>query len=120
MSTFNPTSERIDKLSKIFPQRIEELESLFQGKTRIYIDYANVYHWSKKLKWNLDIKRLKQLLDSFNNIEQVGMYQGTLVGNSGSEGFIANCTKYHYKVVTKPVKIMNISMDVSGFPAILL
>ncbi len=117
MSTFSPKTDRLKKLAKIFPNRIQELEKLFQGKTRIYIDYANVYHWSKKIKWNLNIKRLKQFLDSFSNIEQISMYQGTLAGNSGSEGFIAECNKYHYRVVTKPVKIMNISMDVSGIPS---
>lgn len=116
MSSFSPSTDRLKILADIFPNRIAELEKLFSGKTRIYIDYANVYHWAKKLKWNLDTKRLKQLLNSFSNIEEVGMYQGTLVGDVGSERFIESCRKNNYKVVTKPVKIMNISIDVSSIP----
>lgn len=71
---FIPKTSRLKTLAEIFPQRISELEHLFQGKTRIYIDYANVFHWSKKLKWNLDVKRLKQFLDSFSTVEQVSIY----------------------------------------------
>ena len=43
---------------------IFELEELLSGNVNMYIDYANIKPWSNYLKWHLDIKRLKQFLDS--------------------------------------------------------
>jgi len=44
---FKPKTERIEKLAKIYPDRIKELEKIFSKKTNIYLDYSNIYHWSK-------------------------------------------------------------------------
>lgn len=117
MTTFSPKTERIKKLAAIYPKRISELKTLFTGNTHVYIDYANVFHWSNKLHWHIDIKRLKQFLDSFSNISQVNLYQGTLATQPGSINFINQAKEYKYQAVTKPVKIMHPSIDVSGIAA---
>jgi len=111
---FKPSTDKIEKLAKFFPQRIKEVEELFSGSTIIYIDYANVFYWSEKLKWKIDIKRLKQFLDSFDNVKHVRLYNGTLKGNSNSIQFIKEAKKLKYTVSTKPVKIMHLSIDVSS------
>lgn len=113
---FKPKTERIEKLSQIYPERITELENIFKSRTNVYLDYANIYHWSKKLSWHLDPKRLKQLFDSFDTIQSIRLYNGTLENDKNSEQFIKDVGELGYKVITKPVKKMNLSIDVSGIP----
>jgi uncharacterized LabA/DUF88 family protein len=113
---FKPKTDRLNKLTKICPKRIGELEKIFVGKTKVYLDFANVYHWSNKLGWHIDLRRLKQLCDSFTNIVEVNWYNGTLIGDSFSEQSVKDAWNYGYRVVTKPVKLMRLSVDVSGIP----
>lgn len=113
---FKPKTERIRQLAEKYPERINELEQIFDKSTNIYIDFANVFEWQEKLGWHISIKRLKQLLDSFDTIREVKFYKGTLIGDKESEDFIEEAKRYHYIVITKPVKIMNLSIDVSSIP----
>ena len=68
---FTPKTERIGDIAKNKQEVIEQLESIFDTKTRVYIDYANVRPWSEKLGWHIDLKRLKQFFDSFDTIEAI-------------------------------------------------
>ena len=111
---FNPKTARIKKLSQKYPDRILELEKIFNKKTNIYIDFANVIRWQDKLRWHIDLKRLKQFLNSFDTINSVKFYSGTIVGKEESEKFIEDIKKMNYDVHTKPVKMMNLSIDVSS------
>lgn len=113
---FQAKTERIEKLSQKYPDRILELERIFDKKTNIYIDFANVIRWQDKLRWHIDLKRLKQFLDSFDTINLVKFYSGTIIGEEESEKFIEDVKKMNYDVHTKPVKIMNLSIDVSSIP----
>ena len=87
---------------------------MFNASTRVYIDYANVRPWSNKLKWHIDLKRLKQFLDSFNIIEAVNFYGGYLEGDERSEKEIKEVENQKYIVRTKPVKILQFSIDASS------
>ena len=113
---FQAKTERIKKLSQKYPERILELERIFDKKRNVYIDFANVIRWQDKLKWHIDLKRLKQFLDSFDTINLVKFYSGTIIGEEESEKFIEDIKKMNYDVHTKPVKIMNLSIDVSSIP----
>lgn len=113
---FKPKTERIQQLAKAYPEKIKELEGIFDKKTNIYIDYANVRPWSQKLGWHVDLKRLKQLLDSFDTANEVKFYQGTLKGKEQSEMLIKEAKELGYVVKTKPVKIMRLSIDVTSIP----
>lgn len=75
---FAPETKRLKILSDNYPRAIRELDSLFDRKTNIYIDWANVLGWQDKLNWRIDLKRLKQLLDSFSDIYEIKFYYGTL------------------------------------------
>ena len=68
---FKPQSNNVKKWAKQFPQHIESLERILQGEVAVYIDYANVRPWSVKLKWNIDLKRLRIFLRSFDNIKSI-------------------------------------------------
>ena len=82
---FTPKTDRIGDIAKDKQEVIKQLESIFATKTRVYIDYANVRPWSVKLGWHIDLKRLKQFLDSFNTVEAVNFYNGYLAGDVRSE-----------------------------------
>ncbi|HEV7702010.1 MAG TPA: NYN domain-containing protein [Candidatus Paceibacterota bacterium] len=113
---FIPKTDRIEKLAKLFPKVISDLEKIFDGPTNIYIDWSNVIHWQDKLKWNIDLKRMKQLFDSFDTINSVKIYTGTLEGNQQSEDCIPELEAMGYSVTTKPVKLMRIPIDMSSIP----
>jgi uncharacterized LabA/DUF88 family protein len=114
---FKARTERIQRLTEKFPQRIQELERVLDRRTNVYIDFANVKPWATKLGWHVDVKRLKQFLDSFDNINSIKLYQGTLAGDAESEQFVKEVKSYGYDLTTKPVKIMKLSIDVSSIPA---
>ncbi len=111
---FKPVSERVKNLAKLYPEKIQALEYIFSKKTNVYIDYVNVRGWAHKLGWHVDIKRLKQLLNSFDTIHEVKFYYGTMTGKAESEMIIADARHLGYIVKTKPVKIMRLSIDVSS------
>ena len=116
MVRFEAKTERLEKLARVFPERIEELEKIFKDSTNVYLDYANIQNWSEKLRWHVDIKRLKQFFDSFSTIQFVRLYSGTLKENQNSLHFIKEAEVLDYEVTTKEVKKMRLSLDVSGIP----
>ena len=111
---FKPKTERIQRLTEKYPQRIQELEAIFDRQTNVYIDFANVRPWSTKLGWHVDPRRLKQFLDSFDTINAIKFYHGTLAGDAESEQFAKDIQGFGYDLKTKPVKIMRLSIDVSS------
>src|SRR3989338_3437152 len=102
---FTPKTERIENIAKDKQEVIKQLESIFGAKTHVYIDYANVRPWSVKLGWHIELKRLKQFLDSFDTVNAVKFYNGTLIGDAESERFVKDIGRFGYDVKTKPVKI---------------
>ncbi len=111
---FTPKTQKISDIAQNHAKAIKELENLLTGSVYMYIDYANVRPWSNKLKWHIDLKRLKQFLDSFDNIQEVKFYSGTLEGDQKSEEEIEEIKKYNYHLRTKLVKIMHFSIDAQG------
>ena len=93
------------------------MEKIFDKKANVYIDYANVKPWSSKLGWHIDLKRLKQFLRSFDNINSVKFYHGTIIGEAISEEFRADMENlFGADAKTKPVKKMKLSIDTSSIP----
>src|SRR3989344_5652569 len=114
---FTPKTGRIAEIAAQKVRVTEELERLLDGSVRMYIDYANVRPWSTRLGWHVDLKRLKQFLDSFDMIEAVNFYGGYLIGDERSEQEIKDVENHKYVVRTKPVKIMQFPIDVTSIPA---
>ncbi len=120
---FKSTKETIINIAKSKAKVIQQLEGLLTGKTNVYIDYANVRPWAERLQWHVDLKRLKHFLDSFDNINVVSIYYGTLQGDHTSQKLINDMNRFHYHVRTKPVKIIKIPIDATSIdtqsPALL-
>ncbi|MDP2703845.1 MAG: hypothetical protein Q8P01_01335 [bacterium] len=113
---FNPKTERIEKIAKLFPKAISELENIFGESANMYIDWQNVIHWQEKLGWHFHLKRIKQFFDSFDSIRSIKIYTGTLNDNQQAEEQIIRLKSAGYGVITKPVKLMKMSIDVSSIP----
>ena len=111
---FKPTKPEIQNLADAHQEVIHQLESLLQGRVNVYIDYANVRPWAKRLEWRIDLKRLKNFLRSFDNVRNIRLYYGTLKGNQDSEKSIQEWTRLGYIVRTKDVKIMRININASS------
>lgn len=110
---FKPKTKEIEALARKFPERIKELEAILTDKTIVYIDFANVRRCVRRIGWDIDLRKLKDFLDSFGVLE-ARFYFGTIPGNGGSEKFMTFVHRAGYKVRTKPVKIMRLSIDVSS------
>ncbi len=115
-NVFNPKTKKIKNIAKNKQKVIIQLESIFDKKTNVYIDYANVRPWSEKLGWHIDLKRLKQFLDSFNTIKAINFYSGYIEGDEHSEKEKIEIERNKYILRTKPVKIMRFSIDASSIP----
>ena len=111
---FNPKTEKIKKIYQSNKVVAEKLKKLFDGKVYMYIDYANIRPWANKLKWHIQITRLKQFLDSFDNVENIKFYQGTLGGDQKSEKEIEKLRKNKFELRTKSVKIIKLSIDATS------
>ncbi len=111
---FSAKTKRIKNIAKNKREVISQLDDIFGTKTRIYIDYANVRPWSEKLGWHIDLKRLKQFLDSFSKIKAINFYNGYLEGNERSEREKTETENCKYILRTKPVKIINFSINASS------
>ncbi len=111
---FTPKTVKIENIAKNKQRVIKQLNNILSAKTRVYIDYANVRPWSEKLGWHIELRRLKQFLDSFDTIEAVNFYNGYLAGDERSEKEKTEAENNKYFLRTKPVKIMELSIDVSS------
>ncbi len=113
---FKPQTERLEKLYTNKSSQVKFLDKkLFKGKTNVYIDWANVFHWQKKLNWHIEVKRLKQFLYSFDQINSVKIYQGYFEGDKTGEQELKDWESWGLEVRTKPVKEINIDIDMTSF-----
>ncbi|MCF7906607.1 NYN domain-containing protein [Patescibacteria group bacterium] len=111
---FIPKTEKIEKIYNKSPDKVNNFDHLINKNTILYIDYANVKNWKLKKSWHIDIKRLKQFLNCFDNVEKINLYYGSLIGDKKSELEIKKIKKFGYNLITKNVKIMRHSIDVSS------
>jgi uncharacterized LabA/DUF88 family protein len=110
---FTAKNTAIESLAKKWPDRIALLDSVLAKPSIVYINYANVRGWTKKLGWAIDFKVLKHLLDSFG-VMTTRFYFGNLPHDAGSQAFMTMLHRTGYEIRTKPVKIMTLSIDVTS------
>jgi len=94
---------------------MEKFKFKLKGKTLVIIDWANVYGWFKKLKWEIDPERLYQYLKSYSQIKEIRFYFGVEKGNQKSEQFQRIIKKIGYKVVSKELKWVPLNIDKEYF-----
>lgn len=86
-----------------------------RGKTLAIIDWANVYGWSEKLKWEVDPEKLYRYLKSYPEIYDIRFYFGVEKGNKKSEEFQERIKEIGYKLISKEVKWIPVSLEISHF-----
>lgn len=110
---FKPKTFPLQHFATALPERIASLEAVLTDKTIVYIDYGNVRGWKRRLGWEIDLKKLKDLFESFGVID-VRFYFGTIAGDSGSERFMTAVHRMGYTMRTKRLKKMLLSIDVTS------
>ena len=90
-----------------------------KGKTLVIIDWANVYGWFEKLKWEIDEKKLFKYLKSYPQIKDIRFYFGVEKGNKKSEAFQRKIKKIGYALVSKEVKWVPVSLERAYFKEFL-
>ena len=74
----------------------------------VFIDWANVYGWTKSLKQEVNPVKLFEYLRSYNEIKGIRLYFGR-DDHPKSEEFLRSVEQVGYRVVTKPVKYILIT-----------
>lgn len=94
---------------------MEKFRFKLKGKTIVIIDWANVYGWFEKLKWEIDPKKLYDYLKSYSEIIDIRFYFGVEKGNKKSEEFQKKTRKIGYTLISKELKWVPVSLDKSHF-----
>ena len=74
-----------------------------KGGAVVYIDWANVYGWTKSLKREVDPVKLLVYLKTYEQIKETRLYFGEDT-HPKSKAFLQEVKKIGYTVVSKPVK----------------
>lgn len=97
----------------------EEKNLKLNGKTLAVIDWANVYGWTKKLKWQVDVQKLFNFLKSYQDVFDIRFYFGVEKGNEKSEKFQQVIKEIGYALISKEVKWVPVILEQSHFKDIL-
>lgn len=81
--------------------KVQQLK--LNGKTAVFIDYANVYGWRDELKKPVDPKKLFKYLKQYPEIEKIYFYYGQ-DNNPQSKKFLKEIKEIGFSLITKPVK----------------
>lgn len=110
---FKPKTFALEFAAGNHAERVSSLEKLLTDRTIVYIDFGNVREWRKRLGWEIDLKKLKDFLDSFG-VKEVRFYFGTLRNDESASRFMTFVHRCGYKIRTKAVKKMQLSIDLSN------
>lgn len=91
-------------VGKIVTKQATQLLKL-NGKTVVFIDWANVHGWEEKLRWVVDLKKLHHYLKSYRQIREIRFYFGT-DAHPASKQQLKQALAIDFKVITKPVKYL--------------
>ena len=89
----------------------EEKIFKLKGKTLAIIDWANVYGWFRKLKWEISPKKLFDYLKTYPEIIDIRFYFGIEKGNKKSEEFHNLIKSIGYNLVTKEIKWVPVFLE---------
>jgi uncharacterized LabA/DUF88 family protein len=81
-----------------------------KGKTLAIIDWANVYGWFEKLKWEIDPKKLYDYLKSYPQIFDIRLYFGVDKENPNSLKLHKTFKKIGYNLQWKEIKWVPIDL----------
>lgn len=81
----------------------EKKRFTLKGKTVVFIDWANVYGWTKSLRHEVDAEKLFSYLKTYPEIADISFYFGRDVHPKSAE-FLQKVSQIGYTVVEKLVK----------------
>jgi len=82
-------------------QKFVELK--LKGPGIVYVDWANVFGWTKSIQHTVDIQKLFDYFKSFSQVQDIRFYFGE-DQHEKSIQFLSEVRNLGYSVVTKPVK----------------
>lgn len=85
-----------------------------KGKTAVFIDWANVYGWRKSLKKEVEPRKLFKYLKTYSEVEEINLYYG-IDRHPKSRQFLNNVRRIGFKIISKDVKYIPVSLDSSHF-----
>jgi uncharacterized LabA/DUF88 family protein len=94
---------------------MENFRFKLKGKTLVIVDWANVYGWREKLKWEIDPESLYRYLEEYKEIYDIRFYFGVEKGIKKSETFHKKIKKIGYTVVSKEVKWVPVTIGKEHF-----
>ena len=77
------------------------------GKTAVFVDWANVYNWKKSLKKEPNSKQIFKYLKNYKDIKNINFYYG-LDDHPKSKKFLKEVEKIGYQLYSKDVKYIKI------------
>jgi len=86
-----------------------------RGKTLVIIDWANVYGWFKKLKWEISPQKLYNYLKSYPEIYDIRFYFGVEKGNKKSEDFQKKIKQVGYNLISREIKWVPVDIKFTEF-----
>ena len=86
-----------------------------KGRTLLLIDWANVFHAQAKNGWTVDTRKLFSLFKGHENIHEIVLFHGT-DQHTKSEFFLKEQAAIGYRIVTKAVKKVPVTVDHEGNP----
>ena len=95
-------------LRKRKKQKILKLQEL----CKVYVDWANVYGWTKSLKKEVDPKKIYKYFKSYKEIKQINFYFGK-DKHPKSKQFLKKIKKIGYRLITKPVKYIKLNLPIT-------
>lgn len=101
-----------DQIKKV--AKLDNFRLILKGKTAVFIDWANVYGWSRSLKKEVNPRRLYKYLRQYPQIKDVNFYYG-IDKHPKSKKFLDEVKKIGFNVVSKKVKYIPVSLDSSHF-----
>ncbi|KKR80561.1 MAG: hypothetical protein UU73_C0007G0016 [Candidatus Daviesbacteria bacterium GW2011_GWA1_41_61] len=85
-----------------------------KGKTAVFIDWANVYGWKKSLKKEVDPEKLFGYFKKYPQVEEINFYYGK-DKHPKSKQFLKKMEEVGFRVISKEVKYIPVSLDSSHF-----
>lgn len=82
-----------------------------RGKTAVFVDWANVYGWRGR---KINPRKLYTYLKTYKEISEIRFYYG-LDMHPKSKSFLKKMQSIGFRVVTKEVKYIPVSLDTSYF-----
>ncbi|MBI5119095.1 NYN domain-containing protein [Candidatus Poribacteria bacterium] len=85
-----------------------------KGRVAVYIDASNIYHSCKRLKWQVDYRKLHDYLAGELNLVSVSFYSAKDPNNQAQDRFLRIMENMGYRVRSKIVKFIKSESDPPG------